>query len=137
MKYIQIELETGEAISDVYQASEAIINGHDDFISVEGENPMPFRGSVYENGSWTVGTPVALDKFGVREVRDALLAASDWIMIAHAEGATLDANIDIDEWKTFRAALRAITLPADGETLPHSLDTFPIRPEFPAQRGAR
>jgi|SaaInlStandDraft_7_1057024.scaffolds.fasta_scaffold162620_1 hypothetical protein len=135
MKYVMIE--NGIVVSDVKNLLESKVADYSAlFVSVEGLSPFPAINDVYnEDGSFTAGTPPTLGPIEARELRDAYLKNSDWIMVAHAEGAFEDTpGFDIEEWRSFRSTLRALDLPKGSEELVHSSDLFPVRPLYPMYR---
>ena len=137
MKYVMIN-ENNEACSDVLKLLDSKVEGYvANFVSIEGITPAPSIGDTYdpETNTWQSGTPRQLSAIESREIRDAYLKGSDWIMLSAAEGG-FDGNADfnLEEWKAYRAGLRNLVLPALGGTIAYTSDLIPVRPMYPVLR---
>ncbi len=109
------------------------------FISVEGLDTLPSRGDIYDDTSKTFseGEHTFLDAISSRSIRDACLKSSDWVMLKHGDGGFEgDEEFSLEEWKTYRNALRSMSLPTlDDEPIERLGSTFPIRPLHPKIKG--
>ena len=139
MKYVMID-ENNKVCSDVMNLLDSkVADGYlETFVSVESIIPAPSIGDTYnpETNTWSAATPRQLSAVESRDIRDARLKSSDWIILSVAEGAFEgDANFDLEEWKAYRRALRNLELPPAAGTIAYTSDLFPVRPMYPLYRN--